>query len=242
MGERYLHQKCPFLKALSQEKREQFEIYFRTAPDWLIDSLVVEKIKKGTTFIRENNPADTIYFIVEGLIVATDYRVLGVSYDFMQFQKMYAFGGMEFIMDLDVYKTSLRTVTDSIAVKISRAMFEKWMYSDIKALKYESKLIGEYLLEQARNERIVLLMKGTDRLCLLLVYHYEQYQKDGILCVKEGQKSLADKTGMCLKSINRAVKTLSEQGLIWKQGNKILVEKRQYEEMKALISEKTDIG
>lgn len=67
MGEQYLHQKCPFLKALSQEKREQFEIYFRTAPDWLIDSLVVEKIKKGTTFIRENNPADTIYFIVEGL-------------------------------------------------------------------------------------------------------------------------------------------------------------------------------
>ena len=47
MGERYLYQKCPFLKALSQEKREQFEIYFRTAPDWLIDSLVVEKIKKG---------------------------------------------------------------------------------------------------------------------------------------------------------------------------------------------------
>ena len=92
MGERYLYQKCPFLKALSQEKREQFEIYFQTAPDWLIDSLVVEKIKKGTTFIRENNPADTIYFIVEGLIVATDYRVLGVSYDFMQFQKMYAFG------------------------------------------------------------------------------------------------------------------------------------------------------
>ena len=42
MGEQYLHQKCPFLKALSQEKREQFEMYFRTAPDWLIDSLVVE--------------------------------------------------------------------------------------------------------------------------------------------------------------------------------------------------------
>ena len=60
MGERYLYQKCPFLKVLNQEKREQFETYFRTAPDWLIDSLVVEKIKKGTTFIRENNPADTI--------------------------------------------------------------------------------------------------------------------------------------------------------------------------------------
>ena len=135
----------------------------RTAPDWLIDAFVVEKMKKGTTFIRENNPADTICFIIEGLIVATDYRVLGISYDFMQFRKMYAFGGMEFIMDLDVYKTSLRTVTDSIVVKISRLMFEKWMSSDIKALKYESKQMGEYLLEQARNERIFLLMNGTDR-------------------------------------------------------------------------------
>lgn len=241
MGERYLYQKCPFLKELSPEKREQFETYFRTAPDWLIDSFVVERMRKGTTFIRENNPADTVYFIVEGLIVATDYRVLGISYDFMQFRKMYAFGGMEFLMDLDVYKTSLRTVTDSIAVKISRAMFEKWMYSDIKALKYESKQMGEYLLEQARNERIFLLMKGTDRLCLLLVYYYEQYQREGMIQVIEGQKSLADKTGMCLKSINRAVKKLSEDGLIRKQGNTIIVEQKQYEEMKAMISEKMDM-
>ena len=84
-------------------------------------------------------------------------------------------------------------------------------------------------------------MNGTDRLCLLLVNHYEQYQKKGVLCVKKGQKSLADKTGMCLKNINRAVKRLSEQGLIEKQGNKLLVGKQQYEEMKALISEKTDM-
>ena len=45
MGERYLYQKCPFLKEVSQERREQFETYFRTAPDWLIDAFVVEKMK-----------------------------------------------------------------------------------------------------------------------------------------------------------------------------------------------------
>lgn len=59
--------------------------------------------------------------------------------------------------------------------------------------------------------------------------------------VIEGQKSLADKTGMCLKSINRAVKKLSEGGLIQKQGNTIVVEQKQYEEMKAMISEKMDM-
>lgn len=241
MGEEYLYQKCSFLKELSQERREQFEAYFQTAPNWLIDSFVIERMKKGTTFIRENSVADMIYFIADGVVVATDYRVLGISYDFMQFKKPYAFGGMEFVMDLDVYKTSLRTVSDCIAVKISRSMFEKWMYSDIRAMKYECKQMGEYLFEQARNERVFHLMKGSDRLCLLLVHHYEHYQCDGVLWVDEGQKSLADKTGMCLKSINRAVKKLSEQGLIQKQGNKILVDRKQYEKMRVAISEKMDI-
>lgn len=83
MGERYLYQKCPFLKEVSQERREQFETYFRTAPDWLIDAFVVEK-----------------------------------------------------------------------------------------------------------EERIFLLMNGTDRLCLLLVNHYEQYQKKrSALCKRRTEKS-----------------------------------------------------
>ena len=50
MGERYLYQKCPFLKEVSQERREQFETYFRTAPDWLIDAFVVEKMKSVSFF------------------------------------------------------------------------------------------------------------------------------------------------------------------------------------------------
>lgn len=50
MGERYLYQKCPFLKEVGQERREQFETYFRTAPDWLIDAFVVEKMKSVSFF------------------------------------------------------------------------------------------------------------------------------------------------------------------------------------------------
>ena len=115
------------------------------------------------------------------------------------------------------------------------------MYADIHALKYEAKLVGEYLLEQARNERSLLLMQGADRLALLFVDYFEQYGQGGVLWVREGQKSLADKTGFCLKSVNRAVKKLSERGLIEKQGNQIKINQEQYERMKAQIAEKLDI-
>lgn len=99
---------------------------------------------------------------------ATDYRIYGTPYDFMQYDKAYAFGGMEFIMDYDLYRTTLRAMTNCTVVKISRVMFEKWMYSDIRAMKYEAKQVGEYLLEEGRNSRLFLFMQEqTDWRCCL---------------------------------------------------------------------------
>ena len=143
---------------------------------------------------------------------------------------------MEYIMDMKTYRTTLRTVTKCTVVKMSRANFEKWMSSDIHALKQEAKQIGNYLLEEGRKGRMMLFLQGADRLAMLLVERFERYAKNDILQVKGGQQGLSNSTGLCLKTINRAVKKLSEEGLIEKEGNKILVNRSQYERMKDMIS------
>ena len=242
MEDGYLYRALPFIRDIDDARREQFEVYFRNAPLWILDAFQVEELDKGVTFVRENEPADTIFFIVKGLIKATDYRVFGVSYDFMTFDKVHAFGGMEFIMDLDVYRTTLRTVTKCTIAKIPRSKFEKWMYSDIRALKHEAKLVGEYLLEEGRNSRLFLFMQGSDRLALLFVERYERYSRQGLLHVKGGRQDLADETGMCLKSITRAVKKFTDEGLITKEGNRILIDKKQYEGLKRVVALKIDRG
>ncbi len=109
-------------------------------------------------------------------------------------------------MDYDLYRTTLRAMTNCTVVKISRVMFEKWMYSDIRAMKYEAKQVGEYLLEEGRNSRLFLFMQGADRLALLLVERYEKYQKNDCLHMKGSQRDLADVTGLCVKSIGRGIK------------------------------------
>lgn len=238
MGNQYLYDVLPFLKSVDRERQIQFENYFRTAPRWLMESFQIEEVDKGVAFIRENEPADTIYFIGKGVIDATDYRIYGSVYDYMRFKKVYAFGGMEFIMDLDVYKTTLRTATKCTLVKLSRTKFEKWMYSDIRALKYEAKCIGEYLLEQERNSRITLFLQGADRLALLLTERYVQYNREGVLQIDEGRQSLADATGLCVKSVNRAVRQFVEEDLVTKKGNKILINREQYEGLRKKISSK----
>ncbi len=241
MKHKPLYDALPFLNNADREKQEQFQEYFKSAPLWLLDALQIDELKKGEVFAREGEPADTIFFIGRGIIEAIDYRVYGTPYDYMQFDNLYAFGGMEFILDSDSYKTTLRTITECTVVKLSRSKFEKWMYSDIRAMKYAAKLIGEYLLRESRNSRIFLFLQGSDRLAMLFVDRFERYGRNGTLYLKGSRQNLADETGLCVKSISRGVKKFLEEGLITKEGNKIVISRDQYVRLKKIVSLKIDL-
>ncbi len=233
---------APFLRETEDRKREQFAEYFKDAPRWLIEEFRIEKIKKDTLLVKEGEPADTVYYVIKGVVEAADYRVYGVPFNYMRFDKLYAFGGMEFMTDEDVYRTNLWTVTDCVVVKLSRAVFQKWMYSDIHAMKYEAKQICEYLLTEGRNNRLFLFMQGADRLALFLVDSYKKYHKNGFLEISAGRQSLADETGLCLRSISRSIKKFYEDGLISKKGQKITVSKEQYMELRKIVEKKIDLS
>lgn len=236
MSDNYLDKLLPFLKKLDKNRREQFYVYFKNAPVWILDSFIVEKIEKGRVFIRESEPVDAIYFIVDGLIKATDYRIYGIKFDFILFTDVYAYGGMEVIMGLDKYRTSLQTVTDCTVIKIPKSQFAKWMKKDIIALRHESKLMGEYLLEQARSVRAFLFLQGSDRLAMLFTNRYKKFALNGVLKLENDRQELSDYTGLSVKTITRSVKKLEEDGMITKQGNRIVINEEQYLKMRQALS------
>lgn len=237
MENTYLTRFLPVLKEIDKDRREQFEQYFQTAPMWLMDTFTVEELEEGTIFVQEGEPADMIYFIVKGLIKATDYRIYGINYDFMMFEKVYAFGGMEVIINLDKYQTTLQTATKCTVLKIPKEGFKKWLDSDIVALQQESRLMGEYLLEQARDSRMLLFLQGADRVAFLLMKLYRKYSHNGVLKMKGDRQELSDFTGLCVKTISRSIKKFKENGMISTQGSYILINKEQYSRMEEMISD-----
>lgn len=235
MEEKYLGKVLPFLKELNQERRELFEEYFSSAPVWLLDAFQVVEVEKGVTLVRENTPVDTVYIIGRGAIKGVDFRIYGVEYDFMHFEGVYGMGAMEIIMHQDYYRTTLETTTPCTVIKIPRAKFEKWLDSDIKALRQEAEAVGNYLLEEVRNSRLNLFLKGTERLAILFINYYEKYEKDGILKVTQTRTELSENTGLCVKTVNRSIKKFEEDGLVGREGNKIIIEETQYKRLKELI-------
>lgn len=231
-----LYRALPFLVELDKNRREQFEEYFRSAPAWLMDSFRIVEMDKDVIFVRENATADSIYFIAKGAIKAVDYRIYGIAFDFMRFEGLYAMGGMEVVMDLDTYRTTLQTVTPCTIVKIPRDKFAEWLRTDIRALKQEAKTIGEYLLEQGRSGRAYLFLQGADRLALLLTDMYKKYARNGSLYVDGTRQELADASGLCVKTVNRAVKKFEDKGWITRRGSKFSIDDAQYRQMQIAVS------
>ena len=237
MKDNCLFHVAPVLKSIDEDRRVQFERYFATAPLWLLESVTIEEMAAGTIFIREGEPADTIYFIGVGAIKATDYRIFGISYDFMMIlNRVYAYGGMEVIMGLDRYRTTMQTVTRCVVLKIPRSQFERWLASDIVALKNESRLVAEYLHEETRNSRAFLFLQGSDRVALLLINRYEKYAENGRLRMKGSRKELSDSTGLCLKTINRSIKKFCDDGIVTQEGRDLVINHEQFLKLKQIVN------
>ena len=237
MKDNCLFRVAPVLKNINEDRRVQFENYFATAPDWLVESITMEEMPAGTVFIREGEPADTIYFIGSGAIKATDYRIFGISYDFMMIlNRVYAYGGMEVIMGLDKYRTTMQTVNRCLVLKIPRAQFERWLATDIVALKNEARLVAEYLHEETRNSRAFLFLQGSDRVALLLVNRYEKYADGGILRMRGSRKELSDSTGLCLKTINRSMKKFCDEDMVTQEGRDLTINYQQYLKLKQIVT------
>lgn len=241
MTEKEFLGRFPVLNRVSKERREQLLRYFATAPEELLEHITVERMPAGTTFVREGEAANYVYFAAKGTVKAIDYRFPGVEYEFMQFSKVvYAMGAMEILLHRRDYFTTLKTAVPCIMLCCRREIFAQWLLQDIVALRYESKLMGEYLLEQGRMSRAYLFLPGTERLAQVLIHRYEAGETDGVLTTDGNQQILANETGFNIKTVARSIKTLTESGLISREGRKILVSPQQYNGLKDLVSKVMD--
>ena len=143
------------------------------------------------------------------------------------------------ILGQDTYQTTLQTETECIVTKLPRAQYEKWIYSDTEAFRLEAKLTCASLLEEERRNRLYLFLEGADRLAVLFLRNgSKNITKMTFYASAKAGRILADETGLCLKSISRAIKKFQADQLIVKKGNQICIDRKQYERLKRTVDEK----
>ena len=221
---------------IPKKNQEYFLDYIKMAPDSLIEKMKLKKMSEGTVFVRENDEVNYVYILLDGVVRAVDYRMQGVPYEFMRFYPVKMLGSMEIVLDLKRYCTTLVTETECTFFVCPVADFSNWLLNDINAIRTEAQVVGRYLLEEDRQNRLFLLLQGKDRLFVVLMQYYEKHAVNGKCLVKLTRMELSDRTRLSLRTINRTIKQMEDMGYIGKRTTKITINKEQYEQISAYIS------
>ena len=223
-------------KELSPEMAEYIGKNLSNAPYWVLDSAQIVSKKKDTMFIEENTPVDFVYILLKGTVRAVDYRIKGVAYDYMWFQPGKNFGAMEIFYKIPLYMTTIMTVTDCTMLVMSKKNYERWIWDDKNALQMEIISTGNMLLDQNRTGRIFLFLQGMDRIIYFFVRNYNQQKQDNMAIFDISRQEIAERSGFSVKTVNRAVKKMEEEGYITKKGHKIIISEEQYLKMKSYLA------
>lgn len=225
---------------LEGKEKEELSRLFKNAPVWLLNACTVVDMKKGEIFTREKEPVQVVHILIKGTVKACDFRVLGVAYEFCRYEAVDILGGMELFVESEGYMTTLITETPCQFIIISKDKFAQWLKSDGNAMWFHTSKMTRYLLAENRRERAYLFLQGIDRVYLFFEFLYERTGKE-VCAVKLTRQQISDETGLSIKTINRSLGKMSEEGLITIKGRQIILKRDQYEDMKERTAEKIDM-
>ena len=228
-------------KYLNKESHMYLEKFLKNAPMWLLEEFHEVNISKDTEFVSENDPANTVYILLTGVVKATDIRVFPVVYDFIRFYPIEIFGAMEFLLREDTYRTTLITVTNCKFLKLSIEQFSKWVLNDINAMKMFTEAMTRYLLDQCRKERLYLFLQGEERVLLFLSDIYEKNGLADEIVINISRNDLAKGTALSVRTVNRTIKELIKEGFLVKKGRKLILPFEKYQEIKKRLSDKVEM-
>lgn len=218
------------IAALDDEKRNYLNKYLENAPISILEQIDIVDMKGGTTFIYEGEEIEKIYILVDGSVKATDQYRDGVSFEYMWFKPIKVFGTMEILLDMDTYRTSLTTVTNSRFLVISRRAFEKWINHDEKALRLEAKTMGTYLLTQAKMARAFLFFEGKQRVMVFIEATLDM--NTGADSIRLSRQRIADSTGLSTRTVDRAIRELTADGYLRCRGGRLYISLEQRKRLK----------
>lgn len=228
------------IEKLPEKKKKILQDMFKNAPYWLMEEIHVRNFPRKKVFVTSGEPADRIYILLEGKVKATELQRYEYVYDYTLFEPIHVLGEMEFYAGLENYISTLVTTAPSLLLEIRRDFYIKWMMADTSTLLDRVQNMLQDLLSQSKKERIFVFLTGIQRMYYLLVKMYREYAKDGLLEIRNTKEELANRAGIDIRTVNRAIKKMIEDGLLTKDGWSLMVNQSQYEEMNRILQTMID--
>lgn len=215
----------------------ELEEYVRYMPDELWQRYTIRVYPPGT-IIHQRDYTLTSF----GLIVKGEHRVInefqnGNVYMIEKNEPIDFVGEVTILAGMEKTSVTIETLTETTVVFFSRKDFEDWIAKDIHFLRLVSQKVAYKLYRSSYNRGARLFYPPH---FILLDYILKaaaamDIEKKQEIVLPKTRQALYEECGITVKTINRTVKKLKEDGLIFLTHGKISMTLEQYRKAQKTI-------
>lgn len=201
---------------------------FAGVDEKFLDNSTLTVVKKGKRFITVGEKIDSLWVLLSGQVKVVDEHLSGDVYVFTRFYDLEVFGEMEGIAGLKSFQASLIAEKDCVFLNLPLEAYINFLKANPDILFERSRKIVKRTLDEARDNRIYLRMEAIDRVQLYFINQYRNHSQADKCVLQVTREQIANETGYSVKTINRTIQRLRDQGLLQTLGHRIIIGKDQY--------------
>lgn len=218
-------------------QNEDVHALFRMVENYGKEQCSCEYIRPKAALLRSMDVADHIHYLVYGEMWAFNEFPNGRRYSTERIVAHSFIGEMEIIAHYPKYISTVTAVSLCLLVRIPEEVYRKWfqMYPEF-ARAVAGRLAGS-LCRNSTTIGINNLLSARESVSILLCNLYRERQKDeGVVAISETRQGLADQAGVSLRSVNRVIASLVQEGTVALRRGKVVVSARSYSKLLESIS------
>lgn len=208
----------------------ELENYIRYMPEELYKRHTIRVYPPGTIIHQKDYPLTSF-----GIIAKGEHRVInefenGNVYMIEKNEPIDFVGEVTILAGMEKTSVTIETLTETTVIYFSRKDFEEWIKKDIHFLQLVSHKIAYKLYRSSYNRGARLFYSPH---FILLDYILKQADSMNIsdtkeILIRKTRQELYEECGITIKTINRTIKKLLEDGVVSLRKGKISMNLEQY--------------
>jgi len=218
---------------------DEFKDLVRDMPQHLMESCHIKCISPGVEILRKYETMDRVYILCEGEFeVVTSFKGGQVYIVGKAGHKdgLHLIGEQEVLAEVKESQATVRTVTDCRVLEMHPKAFWEWIKNDANAAIILLKHLAKRLNSETQKAGTQLYYPTSHLIKQFIIDQYESSGKQ-VHRITAKRQQVADELGISIRSVDRSIRILKEQGFIHIVKGKMEVNESEYHALITSIEE-----
>lgn len=217
-----------YANAFTAEQSSFLKLFFAKCPESLSTSVMLKTYAKNHTLMNTDDTCAHVYILLKGRLQAIEERVGDEPYRFTELSAIEIVGDFELFTKMSARIITLTTLEKSICLVIPSSDYLAWIRNDANALFIRTQMLIQQLITQTQFERQNFFLDNRTRLLHFLYGECNSRLEASFpLHIKCTRVEISNKLGCSVRTINRAIQALHEEGILSLKHGKIVISEKQ---------------